>query len=316
MSVYTKELILSFIPFYNNIVPEIQKFNIKYKLIQNNDFKKPIYCQTDKYNSFNINKKKKFKSWEKSNAITNDIKIKQFVIENFNKLSNKNFDSIYEILIKELKKIKYSDVLDILSEEILKKIIFDKSYYNIYSKLCYELINNKLWQNNFYKIYFDNKKYFYLENRLSLTNNNKRLFFNTRKEAKLSGDRCLCFHNKFIMMMKNEFHKQNEYIKQYEKEEHFKLKRKIFANGEFLAHLFNINCISKTIIISYLNSLITVPLHKIKLELFYNMWNIINDVPDKEKYLEKIDNNILKSKLPMRIKFMFIEIQENELDKQ
>lgn len=50
--VYTVKFIKSFRPFYNKKVPEIQEFLELYTDIEKKDFIKPIYSETNKYNSF------------------------------------------------------------------------------------------------------------------------------------------------------------------------------------------------------------------------------------------------------------------------
>ena len=309
MSEYTSDFILSFIPLYNNNINEINDFIKKYKLIQKENSKKPIYCQTDKYNSFNINKF--HKTWCKNLVSTNEEKIKQIVINNFNKLSNENFDKIIDKLILELNKIKYSDILYILTEQIFKKIIFDKSFYNIYCKLCIKLFSISSWQSGLFKIYTKNNKFFWIENRLSITKNNKKSkLFNSKKNAIINANNILCFKTIFIEYMFNEFKNIDNHTNKLstlkDEDDKYTLKRKIFSNGEFLAHLYNFKHIKDNIIITYFNKLLSSK-NIIQFELFCSMWIIINDIPNKT-YFTNIINNLIKQKLPMRIKFMLMDL--------
>lgn len=244
--VYSVKFIKSFRPFYNKKVPEIQKFLELYTDIEKKDFIKPIYSETNKYNSFpsfahhsNGNghgkkygngyhkkgglgggKKKKpvfmkkgSNAWQPYTPSSNGEKIKKIVISNFNKLTADNFDQVSDQLISDLKSIDCSDVLTILGAEVLKKLLFDKGFYKVYVNLCKKIWSLQTWHDKLVTIIEDDGSFYWCENKINVDEDMKiNGPYETMEKLRVVSRREINFRKYLMNMMYAEFCKMDEYL--------------------------------------------------------------------------------------------------------
>ena len=337
---YSVKFIKSFRPFYNKKVPEIQEFLELYQDIEKKDFIKPIYSETNKYNSFpSFTYKKKFKkgghgggkkgaffvkkgknAWQPYTPSSNGEKIKQIVISNFNKLTQSNFEQVSDNLVKDLREINCSDVLTILGNEILKKLMYDKGFYKVYIHLCKKLWGLIEWQDSLVSLIKDDDGLYWCENKINVDEDLKingpyKSETELRKVSRgeVSFKRCL------MNMLYGEFCKFDEYLVGFrgaaDEDAEFKFRRRMFSNGEFLAELYAAGCIEDKIIVDYFAFLLMMrdfdesTMDILKLELFSQMWKIIGGkIGMRDDIVAHVSRKILGCKLENRIRFMMEDV--------
>ena len=151
-----------------------------YKDIESEDFKKPIFSQTNKYKKI-PNHFKNYK-YLKINRENDDIKnvwnaecpkeendkIVVLINSYLNKITDDTYKKISNDFINELLLINNNNLFEILSKEIIDKCVFDNKYRNLYVNIC-----NKIWTNK--QIHFnminietkDNQYYWEFNNELN-----------------------------------------------------------------------------------------------------------------------------------------------------
>ena len=152
---------------YIKIIYENESFTIfssfleNYKDIEHEDFKKPIFSQTSKFkkipnnfknykylkinrdNDDNDNDNEKKNAWTFESPTEEREKISVLIKTYLNKISEDTYKKISGDFINELNLVKYENLFEILSCEILNKCLFDTKYRNLYINLCYKIWNNK-----------------------------------------------------------------------------------------------------------------------------------------------------------------------------
>src|SRR5690606_2705142 len=95
----------------------------------------------------------------------NDIELfKKNIKIILNKLSENNFDILFESIMCEINKNNTFEIINIIINEIINKIIFDKKFHNVYAKLI-GLLNNSKYILNFVTIFENNNElYWYFNN--------------------------------------------------------------------------------------------------------------------------------------------------------
>ena len=343
--VYSVKFIKSFRPFYNKKVPEIQKFLELYQDIEKKDFIKPIYSETNKYNSFpsfTYNKKyskkggsggskkkgvtflkKGSNAWQPYTPSSNGEKIKQIVISNFNKLTNKNFEQVSDQLIQGLSGIDCSDVLTILGNEVLKKLMYDKNFYKVYVDLCKKIWKLDKWHDSLVTVMQDDGVLYWCENKINVDENMKIYGpYESLDDLRKASRSEINFKRYLMNMLYSEYCKMDEYLEKMQKavkdgdeDDEFKYRRKIFSNGEFVAELYKDGNMSEKIINIYFVYLLCMKdfdeksVNNIKLEVFSKMWSIIGGkIRCRSDIITHVNERILKMNLENRIKFMMQDV--------
>jgi len=138
-----------------------------YKDVINDDSMKPMFIQYAKnkknsggsnlYNSAGVgsgssatskNKFSKFsrenddkKAWSIKKFIKNDDKTVVFIKTTLNKISDETYDLVSDELLEGIYKLEYDEtILEVLSNEIINKCIYENKYRKLYIKLC-----SKIW---------------------------------------------------------------------------------------------------------------------------------------------------------------------------
>ena len=126
-----------------------------YKEIENEDFKKPLFSQTNKFKKIpNTYKNYKYAkinrdseetkcSWCFENPLDEKEKITVLIKTYLNKISQDTYKKISTDFINELLLINNKDLFEILSCEIIDKCLFDNKYRSLYINLCYKIWNNR-----------------------------------------------------------------------------------------------------------------------------------------------------------------------------
>lgn len=340
--IYTIKFIKSFRPFYNKKVPEIQSFLELYTGIEKKDFIKPIYSETNKYNSFpsftykkhhNGKKggglgggkktalffKKGSNAWQPYTPSSNGEKIKQIVISNFNKLTHKNFEQVSDKLVAHLKEIDCSDVLTILGAEVLKKLLFDKGFYKVYVELCKKIWKLEEWHDSLVTVIEDDGVLYWCENKINVDEDLQITGpYDSIDDLRAVSRKEVNFKRFLMNMLYTEFSRIDEYLEEMGKaatagdeDEEFRFRRKLFSNGEFLAELYKDGCVDSRILNLYFVNLLCMKdfdekqVNMVKLEIFSKMWTIIGGkISSRADIVAHIKARIMKMKLVNRIKFM------------
>jgi hypothetical protein len=242
-----------------------------------------------------------------------------------NKLSEKNFDILFESIICELKKNNSFEIINIIIKEIINKIIFDKKFHNVYIKLITLISNNKFILNFITIIENNNELYWYFNNEKKLNgpySNEKILHefvINKYKFIIIFIDNLEDIFNKYLDNEKNiifsilEFiHKLHEHELINQKIIHQILLKFLYYNDNFneqyvhyFIYYFDIllknNFFEKQLLFEYINyiknlinnDLIKNTRNKILLEniIDTNHIDIKFENKDIEKIIDKLNNN-------------------------
>ena len=84
-------------------------------------------------------------AWKPSVPTTDNDKIRKIIKGVLNKISQDNVKIVNEELFTVIKRFNNYDILDILSQEILDKIIFDQTFQDIYINIYESIKNNIEW---------------------------------------------------------------------------------------------------------------------------------------------------------------------------
>lgn len=198
----------NFLKIYNKINIRQPDINLR-KNHDKNHWRKRL-----KYNCKDFEKYSKNK-WCPILPKNDQDKICRLVIKHLNKLNDKKFTIITKEFIDSLEEIKYNDLYEILTNEIIKKIHIDKKYLKLYAKLIKELSINKKWQYNTVSLSQTEDGYFWTINILNLDNEDNKNFygpFDSEKDAYIDSLKNFSFYNTFISKIQNLFSNRNELI--------------------------------------------------------------------------------------------------------
>jgi hypothetical protein len=141
-----------------------------YKEIENEDLKKPIFTQTNKfkkvpntyknYKCLKINNEQK-NVWSFEKPTNENDKIYILIKTYLNKISQDTYKKISNNFINELLLINNINLFEILSDEILNKCLFDNKYRNLYINLCYKIWSNRQIHFNIFNIIEKNNNYYW-----------------------------------------------------------------------------------------------------------------------------------------------------------
>lgn len=228
---YTIEFINSIESKYQSLRIDNDNFLSFYNKYLELDNIKPLFISKTK------NKYKKINNlnediW-KITVLNNNIELfKKNIKIILNKLSENNFDILFESIICELNKNNSYEIIDIIIKEIINKIIFDKKFHNVYAKLIMLLNNNKFILNFLTIIENNNELYWYF--------NNEKILNGPYSNEKILHEFILNkykFLNIFIDNLENMFNKYLDSEKNY-----------IYSILEFIYKLFEYKLINHKII--------------------------------------------------------------------
>ncbi len=216
----------------NNIVTLTEFLDI-YKVIEEEDLKKPIFSQTTKFKKFpNHLKYYKYikfsrdeesrKRWSVQRPVDEVDKMVLFIKSTLNKMAEDNFESVCDEFMQELIGYDHPDLFEILSNEIYIKCIQDSKYRRFYIQLC-----NPIWMNkdihaqrmeiidlegDFYV------QFKYVEKEFGLDNlNEEKLMgpYTTAEEAYHEAYKAMNFKRYFINFLENKFQERDiEFVKE------------------------------------------------------------------------------------------------------
>ena len=312
---------------YGNLVniKNISNFLSEYDKIQKQDFIKPVFTLTKKYS--NYSNKKNDNEWKKYKATTDNEKLEEIIKSNMNKISKKTFEIISKKLIADIKKFENSSILEIISNEIYNKTIFDIKFQSIYLNVISNIWNDNSFYNNLVTVKSDSGKFYWVPKNGMFENkfrgpfeNIKALDDNVYEELSLK--------NVFINNLQEQFKLKDNYMKMIqedtlEDEEKYKISRKIFGFYEIIVKLYYLNIIPFFIVNYILNELVLKSGEKFYMECIHILLRLLvkddkfnmqtfNNISKKsyfEYYLNTI-NNLDKSLFTKREKFMLLDIND------
>ena len=315
-------------------IEELNDFVTMYQGLIDEDNVKPLFSQTYKYDLFpkkKIYKRLKIKNknaWTPNIPKTNIEKINKTIKIILNKITEKNYNTLIETLVCEINKFNTSDVLEILTHEIIKKIIFDKNFHNIYIKLCNRIWSMKSWHEDLVTIVVDedNKLYWHKN-----SNNEDDVKLNgphnSEQEIREYTNKYINFKYILFDTLQDKFNEIDQNITKsneanIDEDVRYKYRRNIFSIVEFIGKLYKKNMISEKIIHICLIELLNYHKQKDKLyeeyiEAFCILWKILDEKiisPIKpnlaDEYFDHINKNIMTQPWSKRIKFMLENINE------
>ena len=204
----------------------------------------------------------------------------------------------------------------IIAELFLEKIWYDKSYYKLYVNLCKKLWENNEWITESYTISCveknNIKQYFYNTN----FKNNLELKgpFESYKLAEENAKKICNFKSVFIALCRDTFYKRQEFIEEFykipdsEKNEKYKIKRKIFGTIEILGHFYEMGYLDENIIHYIFISLLNNTLYEESIESVKILWDIVFKKMGVEKLKEYSILFKKEKEWCPRIKFMLDEM--------
>lgn len=320
--IYKYEFILSLKPQYTSEIEELSDFIKHYENLLKEDSVKPIFSQTYQYEVFP--KKKSYKKLKKSlicKPKTDREIIKKTIKMILNKITENNYTVLIETLVCEIGKFNNADILTILVDEIISKIIFDSSFHDIYIKICQRIATMKNYYENLITITIDddNKLYWTLN-----TSDNKTKLngpFESEEEIRAYTDKHINFKYYLLNELQNQFKKKDEYIeesKNDDDEQRYRSRRRIFAIIEFIGKLYQKKFINEIIVhlcfLELLNYNKNIQPPEEYIESFSILWRITNINNDYliNQYLQCINNLIKNYTWPMRIEFMMEDILDSK----
>ena len=345
--IYTVDFILSLEEKYRDRIlrsETVDKFVAKYRTIISQDAINPIFSLTTQYSKFPNSKIKKFKKFDNSlyikskNAwvpysnVDDNVKLLHTIKATLNKITDKNYNVLYEELLNKLKQYQDVGILDTISTEIINKAIYDINFQSIYIDICHKLWTNLEWQDNLFTVVVPedepNKFYWYVNDCRVVGSptlngpykNESDLMAQVRPKVNLK--------NNFLNLLQDMFNKRREYVAECLKNENddemrFRFRRQIFGPIEIIGKLYRKKLIPQSIVHNlilelfyYKNPANTLPCEE-EIETFQILWNIIDNgknIPFKPvlinqylKLLQEIQQNT-KFSQSTRINFIITEI--------
>ncbi len=279
----------------------------KYREIENEDLKKPIFSQTTKFKK-NPNNYKHYKSlkmlrdkdehknvWSFQAPTEEITKITILIKSYLNKISEDTYKDVSVEFINELLNIKNNNIFSILSQEIFNKCIFEQKFRNLYINLCSKIWSNKDIHYNLTEITIDN----------NVTSNNYywNLIGNPTKYGPFINENAtknniystLHFKKYFVNYIQKLYFEKDLSFNNLNEEECFAKKKKILL----LVEIISIMYIDKYISFDIINIIIIDLLHinkfdnieDIEYECLYNMLKIIKE--NKTNYSCFNDNKVI-----------------------
>jgi hypothetical protein len=235
-----EESTLNFLDFY-------KKLEIKQPILNFNNNRKKLGFSTKKND---WKRKSKFSSketiqflkntWKLSLSDNDEDYIRNKILKSLNKLNESKFTIITKELLEDIEKIEHFELMNILIECILNKIISDENFQSLYAKLCLELSINKKWQKNLISVIEKDDEFFYSYNYLK--NDNIDVFgpFESKDDAIKDGMNKNDFQKNLINKLQNKFiNIPTDLQKNYSNsnDEQNIIKKQIFA---LMAFIFNL----------------------------------------------------------------------------
>jgi len=263
----------------------------KYREIESEDLKKPIFSQTTKFKK-NPNNFKHYKNlkilrdkdkdenkngWTFQTPVEENTKISVLIKSFLNKISNDNYNQVSVEFIDEILKIKNNNLFQIICDEIYNKCIFESKYRNLYINLCSKIWNNRiihynltniiLHDNNYYWTYIgDTKKYGPFSNEI-----------NTKNDIYQKSS----FKKYFLNYIQKLYINKNLSFDSLDEDEMYYQKKKVLLLVELIGLMYiekYINFdISNIIIIDLLHINKFDKIKDIEYELLFNLLKIIKD---------------------------------------
>jgi hypothetical protein len=328
----------SFFGSYSQKVTENQKIPLFSKTTKYNNF--PVRCKWKSSDKKSENKncdeyrevkdvKSPIKEWRKESEplmiftkIQKVSGIKGLAIKVLNKITETNFEVQSTELLKVLCENKEKMSVEIISNLILEKIWYDKSFYRLYVNLCKKLWENNEWVSECYEVSYiqkgKKKEYFYtlyFESKQSLKGP-----FKTNELAKEKAIKMANFKTVFVALCRDNFYRREEFIKEMvnmpDSNQKYKLKRRLFGTIEILGHIYEMGYLEESIIHYLLLSLLHPEnkgsKYEEELETMKLLWDIvykkIGSKKNEYKTLLKKEN---KKNWSSRIKFMISDMISN-----
>ena len=325
----------SFFGSYSQKVTENQKIPLFSKTTKYNNF--PVRCKWKSSDKKSENKncaddrvvkdvKSPIKEWRKENEplmIPTKIQkvsgIKGLAIKVLNKITETNFEVQSTELLKVLCENKEKMSVAIISNLILEKIWYDKSFYRLYVNLCKKLWENNEWVSECYEVSYiqkgKKKEYFYtlyFESKQSLKGP-----FKTNELAKENAIKMANFKTVFVALCRDNFYRREEFIKEMvnmpDSNQKYKLKRRLFGTIEILGHIYEMGYLEESIIHYLLLSLLHPEnkgsKYEEELETMKLLWNIVyKKIGSKKNEYKNLLKQENKKNWSSRIKFMISDM--------
>lgn len=334
--IYEYDFILGLIDKFDKPNKNIsEEFLEMYNKIIKEDKIKPIFSQTSKYDLHPAKKSykkftfktKKDGTWAPSMPKTELEKMKKTIIMILNKITEKNYNVLIETLTCEINKFSTVDVLEILVNEIINKIIFDSNFHDIYIKLCNRIWSMKNFHDELITIIIDENDKLYWYKNTSNDQNELQGPYDSEKDIRTFTNKYINFKSYLLDRLQIKFNQKDEFIKKSNEDdldEEIRLyyRRNIFAILEFIGKLYRKKYIPDKIIHICLLNLINffsdnVALPEEYIEGFSILWNNINSnfidlFPENivHQYFDHIQKNIMGLKWTLRIEFMLEDLVE------
>lgn len=285
---------------YNiNLNEYFNNFIEKYKEIENEDLKKPIFSQNTKFKkiSYNNNNNNKYLKigkdqdehkniWVFSNPTEESVKISILIKSYLNKISNDTYLKISVDFLNDLLLINNPNLFQILITELLDKCLFDNKYRILYINLCHKIWNNKQIHYNLGNIINNNGNYFWEYKTIPSKFNGP---FTSELNAKNDLFNKINFKKYFLNYIQN-LYKNKDLLFNNLNEDEIIIKKK---KNLLLVELIGILYIEKYINFDIINLIIIDLLHldnnfkkieDIEIELLFVLLKLIKDSKDLLEY--------------------------------
>jgi hypothetical protein len=317
-----EESTLSFLDFYNKL--EIKQPSINF----NNNRKKSGF--TNRKNDWKS--KNKFSSketimflkntWKPKLADNDEDNIRNKVMKSLNKLNETKFTIITKELLEDMEKIEYIELLHILIESILEKIVFDEKFQLLYAKLCNELSVNKKWQKNLISIIEKDDDFFYSYNSLAKTDHEIFGPFSSKEECAKDAMDKIDFQKTLVDKVQDKFKNipsELERMRNLENDEaKICIKKEIFSLVGFIFNLVSTGFIHEYVIYHCISKLlgmekIETPYDE-EIEAAIKIINLMQSsksfkmsVKNYNSYKEYVQNTLVLKIRSIRMKFLLEE---------
>jgi hypothetical protein len=282
---------------YNiNLNEYFNNFIEKYKEIESEDLKKPIFSQNTKFKKISYNNNKYLKIgkdqdeqkniWVFSNPTEESVKISILIKSYLNKISNDTYLKISVDFLNDLLLIDNPNLFQILLTEILDKCLFDNKYRILYINLCHKIWNNKQIHYNLVNIINNNNNYYWEYKTIPSKFNGP---FTSELNAKNDLFNKINFKKYFLNYIQN-LYKNKDLLFDNLNEEEITIKKK---KNLLLVELIGILYIEKYINFDIINLIIIDLLHlnnnfkkieDIEIELLFVLLKLIKDSKDLLEY--------------------------------
>ena len=263
----------------------------KYRDIEAEDLKKPIFSQTTKFKK-NPNNFKHYKNlkvlrdkdkdenkniWAYQKPVEENTQIIVLIKSYLNKICEDNYNQVSIEFIDELLKLNSNNLFQILCDEIFNKCIFESKYRKLYINLCSKIWNNRQIHYNIVNIsYIDNYYYW-----AYLNDNKKNGPFNNEINMKNDIYQKCSFKKYFLNYIYKLYINKDLLFESLDEDEIYYNKKKTLLIVELISILY----IEKYINFDIPNIIIINLLHihnfdkitEIEFELIYNLLKIVKE---------------------------------------